>query len=150
MVPFRASDRTQPVPPMRPGTPKRRTHDHRRQGTTSLFAAPNTTTGEVSGACRRRHHSVGFRNFLRRTDKAVPADPEAQLIPGNHGTHKTAVIRQSPARHPRFHPHFAPTGASRPNPVDRRLAPLTEKQFRRGTHQSTVQPEKAITDHPDI
>ena len=144
---IRALDRTQPILPMRPGTPERRTHDYRRHGTTSPFAAPDTATGEVLGACRRRHRSVEFRNFLRPVDKAVPADPEAHPILDNYGTHKTAMIHQWPARQPRFHPHFTPTGASRPNPVERRFALPAEKHLRRGTHKSTAQPEKAITDY---
>ena len=147
---IRALDRTQPIPPMRPGTPERRSHDHKRHGTTFPFAALNTAVGEVLGACRRRHRAIGFRNFLRPVDKAVPTDPEAHPILDNYGTHKTAMIRQWPARHPRFHPHFRPTGASRLNPVERRFAPPTEKQFRRGTQTSTAQPEKAITDHLEI
>ena len=147
---IQALDRTQPIPPMRPGTPERRTHDCKRHGTTSLFAALNTATGEVLGACRRRHRAVGFRNFLRPVDRAVPADLEAHPVLDNYGTHKTAMIRQWLARHPRFHPHFTPTGASRLNLVERRFALPTEKQLRRGTHTSTAQPEKAITDHLEI
>ena len=147
---IRALDRTQPILPMRPGTPERRTHDCRRHGTTSPFAALNTATGEVLGACRRRHRAVEFRSFLRPVDRAVPADPEAHPVLDNYGTHKTAMIRQWLARHPRFHLHFTPTGASRLNLVERRFALLTEKQLRRGTHTSTAQPEKAITDYLEI
>ena len=147
---IRALDRTQPILPPRPGIPERRTHDYKRHGTTSPFAALNTATGEVPGACRRRHRAVGFRNFLRLIDKAVPPDLEAHLILDNHGTHKTAMIHQWLVRHPRFHLHFTPTGASWLNLVERRFAPLTEKQLRRGTHRSTMQLEKAITDHLDI
>ena len=104
----------------------------------------------MPGACHRRHRAVGFRNFLRLIDKAVPPDLEAHLILDNYGTHKTAMIHQWLVRHPRFHLHFTPTGASWLNLVERRFALLTEKQLRRGTHRSTMQLEKAITDYLDI
>ena len=124
---IQALDRIQPIPSMRPGTPERRTHDYGRYGTTSPFAAINTATSKVSGACHRRHRAVGFRNFLRPIDKAVPADPEVHPVLDNHGKHKTAVIRQWPARHPGFHFHFTPTSVPRFNLIERRFAPSTEK-----------------------
>ena len=147
---IQALDRTQPLLPLRPGAPERRTHDYKRHGTTSLFAALNVATGEVLGACHRRHRAVEFRNFLRLIDKAVPADLEAHLVLDNYGTHKTAMIHQWLARHPRFHLHFTPTSASWLNLVERWFALLTEKQIRRGTHRSTAQLEKAIADYLDL
>ena len=147
---IQALDRTQPLLPLRPGMAERRTHDYKRHGTTSLFAALNVATGEVLGQCHRRHRAVEFRKFLRSIDKAVPADLEAHLVLDNYGTHKTAMIHQWLARHPRFHLHFTPTSASWLNLVERWFALLSEKQIRRGTHRSTAQLEKAITDYLDI
>jgi transposase len=142
-----ALDRTQPILPMRPGQIERRTHDYVRHGTTSLFAALNTSTGEVLGQCRRRHRSSEFRKFLDAIDAAVPEDLECHLILDNYGTHKTALIQRWLAKRPRFHLHFTPTGASWLNLVERWFAALTEKQIRRGTHRSTRQLETAIYDY---
>ena len=147
---IQALDRTQPLLPLRPGMAERRTHDYKRHGTTSLFAALNVATGEVLGQCHRRHRAVEFRTFLRSIDKAVPADLEAHLVLDNYGTHKTAMIHQWLARHPRFHLHFTPTSASWLNLVERWFALLSQKQIRRGTHRSTAQLEKAITDYLDV
>ena len=133
-----ALDRTQPLLPLRPGMAERRTHDYKRHGTTSLFAALNVATGV--GQCHRRHRAVEFRKFLRSIDKAVPADLEAHLVLDNYGTHKTAMIHQWLARHPRFHLHFTPTSASWLNLVERWFALLSEKQIaagatRKGDHR---------------
>ena len=147
---IQALDRSQPLLPLRPGLAERRTHDYKRHGTTSLFAALNVATGEVLGQCHRRHRAVEFRKFLRAIDKAVPADREVHVVLDNYGTHKTAMIHQWLARHPRFHLHFTPTSASWLNLVERWFALLTEKQIRRGTHRSTAQLEKAIADYLDI
>ena len=103
----------------------------------------------MPGACRRRYRAVGFRNLLRLIRKAAPADPQDHPILDNYGPHKSAMIRRRLARPP-FHPHFTPTGASRPNPVGRRFVPLPEKQPRCGTHRSATQPERAVPDHLDI
>ena len=131
-------DRTQPVLPMRPGLPERRTHDYRPHGTTSLFAALNVATGKVLAQCHRRHRAVEFVKFLRAIDKAVPTDQDIHVVLDNYGTHKTAMIHEWLARHPRFHLHFTPTSASWLNLVKRWFALLTEKQIRRGTHRSTA------------
>ena len=147
---IQALDRSQPLLPLRPGLAERRTHDYKRHGTTSLFAALNVATGEVLGQCHRRHRAVEFRKFLRAIDKAVPADREVHVVLDNYGTHKTAMIHQWLARHPRFHLHFTPTSASWLNLVERWFALLTEKQIRRGTHRSTAQLEKAIADYLHI
>jgi transposase len=147
---IQALDRTQPILPMRPGQIERRTHDYRRNGTTSLFAALNVKTGEVIGQCHRRHRAVEFRTFLDRIDNAVPASLDVHLILDNYSTHKTPAIRAWLAKRPRFHVHFTPTGASWLNLVERWFAALTEKQIRRGTHRSTRQLETAIKDYLSI
>lgn len=141
---IQALDRTQPLLPLRPGQIERRTHDYVRHGTTSLFAALDTKTGTVIGACHRRHRSIEFRKFLDRIDAAVPADLDIHLILDNYGTHKTALIHRWLLKRPRFHTHFTPTGTSWINQVERWFAALTEKQIRRGTHRSTRQLEQAI------
>ena len=141
---IQALDRTQPIFPMRPGTPERRTHDYRRHGTTSLFAALDVATGKVIGELHRRHRAVEFRSFLDRIDQEVPADLEVHLVLDNYGTHKTPLIHRWLLRHPRFHLHFTPTYSSWINQVERWFAMLTEKQLRRGTHCSTRALEDAI------
>ncbi len=141
---IQALDRTQPILPMRPGIAERRTHDYRRHGITSLFAALDVATGKVIGETHRRHRSIEFKKFLDRIDREVPADLEVHLILDNYGTHKTALIRRWLARHPRFHIHFTPTYSSWINQVERWFAGLTEKQIRRGSHRSTRELEDAI------
>ena len=141
---IQALDRTQPLLPMRPGQIERRTHDYMRHGTTSLFAALEVKTGEVLGQCWRRHRSVEFRTFLRHIDANVPAGLDVHLIMDNYGTHKTPSIQRWLVRHPRFHVHFTPTGATWLNLVERFFAAITEKQIRRGVHRSTRELEAAI------
>jgi transposase len=141
---IQALDRTQPVLPMRPGQAERRTHDYRRHGTTSLFAALDVATGQVIGETHRRHRSVEFRSFLQRIDTEVPEDLEIHVILDNYGTHKTPLIHRWLARHPRFHLHSTPTYSSWINQVERFFAELTQKQIRRGTHRSTRALEDAI------
>lgn len=141
---IQALDRTQPILPLAPGVAERRTHDYRRHGTTSLFAALNVATGQVIGQLHRRHRSDEFLSFLRRMETEVPADLDVHLIMDNYGTHKTQQIRDWLARHPRFHIHFTPTYSSWINQVERWFAALTEKQIRRGTHRSVRELETAI------
>ena len=141
---IQALDRSQPLLPLRPGQVERRTHDYRRHGTTSLFAALDVQTGTVVGECHRRHRSIEFRKFLDTIETVVPADLDVHLILDNYGTHKTALIRRWLAKRPRFHLHFTPTGASWLNLVERWFALLTEKQIRRGAHRSTRELEAAI------
>lgn len=141
---IQALDRTQPLLPMQPGQPELRTHDYRRHGTTSLFAALNVKTGEVLGEIHRRHRSIEFRKFLDRIEAAVPAELEVHLILDNYGTHKTPLIRRWLAKRPRFHIHFTPTYGSWLNQVERWFAELTNKQIRRGSHRSVAALEAAI------
>jgi transposase len=141
---IQALNRTQPLLPMRPGQIERRTHDYKRHGTTSLFAALDVATGTVIGELHRRHRSVEFRKFLDTIDGAVPDELDVHLILDNYGTHKTALIRTWLAKRPRFHVHFTPTSASWINLVERYFAALTEKQIRRGSHRSVRELESAI------
>jgi transposase len=141
---IQALDRTQPLLPMRPGQIERRTHDYKRHGTTSLFAALDVRTGKVIGECHRRHGSAEFRKFLDTIDQSVPRCLDVHLILDNYGTHKTGVIRNWLAKRPRFHVHFTPTSASWIDLVERWFAALTEKQIRRGTHRSVRELETAI------
>ncbi len=147
---IQALDRTAPILPMTPGLPERRTHDYRRHGTTSLFAALDVATGHVIGECHRRHRSQEFQGFLDTIDAAVPADLDVHLILDNYGTHKTAPIRRWLARHPRFHVHFTPTSASWLNLVERWFALLTQKQIKRGAHRSVRALETAIREYLTI
>ncbi|MGH2610976.1 MAG: IS630 family transposase [Tepidiformaceae bacterium] len=144
---IQALDRTQPLLPMAIGQPERRTHDYVRHGTTSLFAALDVASGEVIGECHRRHRAAEFRRFLDTIDTQAPAGLAVHLILDNYGTHKTQATRRWLLRHPRFHLHFTPTGASWINQVERWFAELTRKQIRRGTHRSTLALEKAIRDY---
>ena len=141
---IQALDRSQPLLPMRPGQIERRTHDYIRHGTTSLFAALEVNSGRVLGEFHQRHRAIEFRKFLDTLEEAVPAKLDVHLILDNYGTHKTPMIHRWLARHPRFHVHFTPTGASWINLVERWFAALTEKQIRRGVHRSTRELEATI------
>ena len=141
---IQALDRSQPLLPMRPGQIERRTHDYRRHGTTSLFAALNVKTGQVAGQFHQRQRAREFRKFLDTIDANVPADLHVHLIMDNYGTHKTALVRRWLLKRPRFHAHFTPTSASWLNLVERWFALLTEKQLRRGRHRSTQELRTAI------
>jgi transposase len=141
---IQALDRTQPMLPMRPGQVERRSHDYKRHGTTSLFAALDVKTGAVIGECHRRHRSSEFRKFLDTIDQNVPHTLEIHLILDNYGTHKTATIRNWLTKRPRFHVHFTPTSASWINMVERWFATLTDKQIRRSAHRSVRELETAI------
>ncbi len=147
---IQALDRTQPLLPMRPGQPERRTHDYVRHGTTSLFAALDIATGDVIGECHRRHRALEFRKFLTTIDEQVPDDLDVHLIMDNYATHKTPAIRRWLAKRPRFHVHFTPTSASWINQIERWFATLTAKQIRRGTFRSTRQLEAKIKEYIEI
>ena len=146
---IQALDRTQPLLPMRPGQVERRTHDYRRHGTTSLFAALEVKTSHVIGQTHRRHRSVEFRKFLDHVEANVPADLDIHVIMDNYGTHKTALIRNWFAKRPRFHAHFTPTYGSWLNLVERWFAELTNKQIRRGSHRSVRELQRAIVEFLD-
>jgi transposase len=131
-----ALDRSQPVLPMMPGMPERRSHDYVRHGVTSLFAAFNIVDGTVISALHRRHRAAEFKKFLVRIDKTVPADLDVHLVCDNLATHKTPEIQQWLARRPRFTIHFTPTGSSWINQVERWFGYLTDQLLRRGVHKS--------------
>jgi transposase len=131
-----ALDRSQPVLPMMPGMPERRTHDYARHGVTSLFAAFSIADGTVITELHRRHRHQEFLKFLKTIDKNVPDELDVHLVCDNYGTHKTPEVRAWLARHPRFHVHFTPTGSSWVNQVERWFGLLTDQMIRRGVHKS--------------
>lgn len=135
---IQALDRSQPMLPMRPGQPARRSHDYKRHGTTSLFAALDVATGRVIGECYPRHRATEFRRFLDRIEASVPADLDVHLVMDNYATHKTQLIRDWLIKRPRWHVHLTPTSSSWLNQVERFFALITEKQIRRGVHQSVA------------
>ena len=141
---IQALDRTQPLLPMQPGQVERRTHDYRRHGTTTLFAALNAKTSEVITQFHHRHRSAQFREFLDLMDAQVPRQLDVHIIMDNYGTHKTPLIRNWFAKRPRFHVHFTPTYASWLSLVERWFALLTTKQLRRGVFRSVPQLKAAI------
>jgi transposase len=131
-----ALDRSQPVLPMMPGMPERRTHDYVRNGITSLFAAFNIADGTVISALHRRHRAVECKKFLARIDAEVPAHLDVHVVCDNYGTHKTPAVNTWLASHPRFHVHFTPTSSSWVNQVERWFAYITDELIRRGSHAS--------------
>jgi transposase len=141
---IQALDRTQPLLPLRPGQPERRSHDYKRHGTTSLFAALDVKTGHVIGELHRRHRAIEFRKFLDTIDDSVPRNLDVHLVLDNLSTHKTPTIQRWFLKRPRFHLHFTPTSTSWINLVERWFGILTDKQIRRGVHRSTRQLEDAI------
>jgi transposase len=136
---IQALDRTAPILPMLPGTPQRATHDYKRAGTSSLYAALDITTGKVIGALHSRHRAIEFKRFLQTIDREVPRELDVHLVLDNSSTHKTPAIRNWLAAHPRFVLHFTPTSSSWLNLVERWFAELTTKKLRRGTHRSVRQ-----------
>ncbi len=146
---IQALDRTQPLLPMRPGQVERRTHDYKRHGTTTLFAALDAKTSQVISQFHRRHRSTEFRQFLDVIDAQVPKKLEVHVVLDNYGTHKTPLIKNWLLKRPRFHVHFTPTYGSWLNLVERWFAELTMKQVRRGTHRSVPQLEAAIREFID-
>jgi transposase len=146
---IQALDRTQPVLPMRSGQVERRTHDYRRHGTTTLFAASNVKTSALITQFHHRHRSTEFRQVLDAIDAAVPRPLDVHLIVDNYGTHKTPLIRNWFAKRPRFHVHFTPTYGSWLNLVERWFAELTNKQLRRGVHRRVAQLKAAIREFID-
>jgi len=143
---IQALNRFQPILPMMPGTPERRSHDYVRHGTTSLFAALDMSTGKVIGSLHRRHRASEFKKFLERIDAEVPAQLDVHLVLDNYATHKTPDIMRWLLRHPRFHLHFTPTSSSWLNVVERWFSELTTKKIKRGAHTSVQGLERDIRD----
>ncbi|MBX3484245.1 IS630 family transposase [Phenylobacterium sp.] len=135
---IQALDRSQPMLPMRPGQAARRTHDYKRHGTTSLFAALDVATGQVIGKCFPRHRATEFRRFLDQIEANVPEDLDVHLVMDNYATHKTQLIRDWLAKRPRWHVHLTPTSSSWLNQVERFFALLTDKKIRRGVHRNVA------------
>jgi transposase len=143
---MQALNRSQPVMPMMPGMPERRSHDYARHGVTSLFAAFNVADGTVLTEMHRRHRAIEFKKFLIAIDKAVPTELDVHLICDNLATHKTPAINDWLAKHPRFKIHFTPTGSSWINQVERWFGFLTDQLLRRGVHKSVQALEKDVHD----
>ena len=143
---IQALDRTAPLLPLRPGFPERQTHDYRRYGTTTLFAAFNILTGNVIGTCQPRHRGREFVKFLHHLEQEVPPDLEVHLIVDNYGTHKSAAVQRwlTPKARRRFHFHFTPTSSSWLNQVERWFGLITDRMIRRGTFRSVAELERAI------
>jgi transposase len=139
-----ALGRSQPAFPMMPGMPEKRTHDYVRNGTTSLFAAFNTTDGAVISSLHRRHRSIEFRKLLAKIDAEVPADLAVHLICDNYGAHKTPAVKTWLAAHPQFQMHFTPTYSSWLNQLERLFAFVQDDLLRRSHHNSVQQLEADI------
>jgi transposase len=141
---IQALDRTQPGLPLKKGRCGTMTHDYKRHGTTTLFAALNVLEGEVIGSCMKRHRHQEFLKFLQLIDRRTPAELDLHLIVDNYATHKHAKVKEWLAKHPRFHFHFIPTSSSWLNAVERFFAELTEKRLRRGIFRSVLDLIEAI------
>jgi transposase len=144
-----ALERSQPSLPMKPGRAGTMTHDYRRHGTTTLFAALNVLTGVVIGQCLPRHRHAEFLKFLRTIDREVPKGLAVHLILDNYATHKHADVQAWLARHQRFHLHFTPTSSSWLNLVERWFRDLTDKALRRGSFNSVPELITAIEEYLD-
>ena len=146
---IQALDRTQPGLPLTFGKPVTRTHDYKRHGTTSLFAALDVATGKAIGQLKRRHRSAEFLQFLKAIDATVPTDQDIHLIMDNYGTHKTEKVRAWFAARPRYHVHFTPTSASWLNLVERFFGQISEQWIKRNAHTSVADFEQAIRHYVD-
>src|SRR3984893_14020951 len=135
---IQALDRSQPMLPMRPGQAERRSHDYKRHGTTSLFAALNIATGHVIGKCYGRHRATESRKFLDEIEANVPKGLDVHLVWDNYATHKTPLIRNWLAKRPRWHVHLTPTSSSWLNQVERFFALITDRKIRRGIYRSVA------------
>jgi len=144
---IQALDRTQPILPLRPGSPERQTHDYKRHGTTTLFAALDVAAGKIIGQCQSRHRHQEFLRFLKKVDAATTPALTVHLILDNYGTHKHPEVKKWFAGHPRYQLHFTLTSASWLNQVERWFAEITRKRIRRGTFRSVRELERAIRDY---
>ena len=144
---IQALDRTQPGLPMKKGRAQTMTHDYKRNGTTTLFAALDVKSGIVIGECQPRHRAKEFIRFLKKIDRTVHKHLDLHLIMDNYGTHKTAAVKAWLGKHPRFKLHFIPTSSSWLNLVERFFAEITGKRIRRGTFASVAELEEAIDDY---
>ena len=141
---IQALDRTQPGLPLKKGRCGTMTHDYKRNGTTTLFAALNTLEGTVIGTCYARHRNIEFRKFLRQIHQRIPSDLDIHMILDNYGTHGHPKVKAWLEKHPRFHLHFTPTSSSWLNLVERWFRELTDKRIRRGAFASVPELIAAI------
>jgi transposase len=141
---IQALDRTQPGLPLKKGRAGTMTHDYKRHGTTTLFAALDVKAGTVIGRCAKRHRHQEFIRFLGVIDQRTPADLDLHLVVDNYATHKHPTVKAWLAEHPRFHMHFTPTSSSWLNLVERFFAEITRKRIRRGVFKSVIDLEVAI------
>ena len=146
---IQALDRSQPGLPMKPGKCGTMTHDYKRHGTTTLFAALDVKTGTVIGQCQPRHRHDEFLKFLKKLDRQTDKTMALHLIVDNYATHKHAKVKDWLAQHPRFHLHFTPTSASWLNLVERFFRDITEERIRRGVFHSGDDLKAAIQDYLD-
>ena len=146
---IQALDRTQPGLPMKKGRAGTMTHDYKRHGTTTLFAALDVATGKVIGQCMKRHRHQEWLKFLRRIDAETPKHLDVHLIADNYATHKHAKVKAWLQRHPRFHMHFTPTSGSWLNQVERFFGLITGDRIRCGVFKSVAELEAAIQDYLD-
>jgi transposase len=146
---IQALDRTQPSLPLKKGRCGTMTHDYKRNGTTTLFAALEMASGKLIGKCMKRHRHQGWLKFLKLVDAETPAELDLHLIADNYSTHKHPKVKAWLAKHPRFHMHFIPTSSSWLNMVERWLREIATKRIRRGSFQSVQQLEAAIQDFID-
>jgi transposase len=144
-----ALDRTQPGLPLKKGRAETMTHDYKRHGTTTLFAALDVKSGLVIGECKPRHRAREFIQFLKQIDRCVQDHLDVHLVLDNYATHKTPAVEAWLARHKRFKLHFTPTSASWLNLVERFFAEITRKRIRRGVFTSVADLEAAIHDYLD-
>ena len=141
---IQALDRTQPMLPLKAGEIERRTHDYKRHGTASLYAAFDIATGEVMGRITAKHRAKEFLDFLKQIDRSTPKDQALHLIVDNSSTHKTPEVQQWLARHPRFELHFTPTSASWLNAVEGWFGQLERRALYRGAFTSVQELRDAI------
>ncbi len=144
---IQALDRTQPSLPIKPGRAGTMTHDYKRNGTTTLFAALSMLDGRVIGQCLPRHRHQEFLKFLRTLDREFPSELDLHLILDNYGTHTHEDVKTWLAKHPRFHLHFIPTSSSWANMVERWFRELTQKRIRRGVFRSVPELITAIEEY---
>lgn len=144
---IQALDRTQPDLPLKPGRARTMTHDYKRNGTTTLFAALNVLSGEVTGKCLPKHRNIEFLRFLRQIDREVPKGLEVHLILDNYGAHKHPNVKAWLEKHPRFHLHFTPTSSSWLNLVERWFRNLSDKAIHREVFRSVPDLIEAIEDY---
>jgi transposase len=144
---IQALDRTQPGLPFKKGRCGTMTHDYKRNGTTTLFAALELLKGQVIGACMKRHRHQEWLKFLRQIDRQTPANLDLHLIADNYATHKNPQVKAWLLKHPRFHMHFIPTSASWLNLIERWFREITQKRIRRGVFHSVQELVDAITDY---